>query len=157
MADNCTILCPNDDSHRVEALVRNFIGKGASIKLSMEIDTWSSITATHDDYKLTFNRLVHVTGGDKFSNLLLGMISYFENVDTLHSKIKANVLNLVEHMRLAIGVVAEPGFVESNGHYDCIFALAESLNAIIWNGCAVIDANGKTILDGDGTSETVQQ
>jgi hypothetical protein len=67
--------------------------------------------------------------------------------------VKADVLERILDMVLAIGIVAEPKFLESDGHFDCIFQTAEALNAIIWTGSGVIDANGQMILDGQGKSE----
>jgi hypothetical protein len=56
-------------------------------------------------------------------------------------------------MALAIGVVAEPELSEKAGHYDCIFGIAAALDAIIWTGSGVINADGKMILDGAGNTE----
>jgi hypothetical protein len=56
-------------------------------------------------------------------------------------------------MTLAIGVVAEPEFVEEARHYDFIFGIASALNAIIWTGSGVIDAQGKLLLDAEGNCE----
>ena len=82
-----------------------------------------------------------------------GMSAFFERVETPHPAIKAGVLERVENFALAIGVVAEPGFDDEAGHYECIFGLAAELDAIIWNGNGVLDAEGSMILDADGNSE----
>jgi hypothetical protein len=74
-------------------------------------------------------------------------------VKTPARAIKKDVLARVLNMALAIGVVADPVFVEEARHYDCIFGIAGALNAIIWTGNGVINAEGKLLLDGDGNCE----
>jgi hypothetical protein len=85
--------------------------------------------------------------------MVLGMLNYFDHVKTSAKAIKKDVLNRVTKMALAIGVVAEPVFVEEDRHYDCIFGIAAALNAIVWTGSGVINAEGKMLLDGEGSCE----
>jgi hypothetical protein len=99
------------------------------------------------------NRQIRREPGDAFSKMVLGMHNYFRCVKTTAEAKQRDILNRVANMALAIGVVAEPEFVEEARHYDCIFGIADALNAIIWTGSGAINAEGKLLLDGDGNCE----
>jgi hypothetical protein len=81
------------------------------------------------------------------------MHNYFRQVTTPAQAVKRDVLHRVANLALAIGVVAEPEFMETARHYACIFATADALDAIIWTGNGVIDADGKLLLDAEGNCE----
>jgi hypothetical protein len=153
MAKNCTILCPADEPARVVDVVRESIGDRGLITVDGEVEDWSSITIENGDVSMVLNRLVFVSQGDEFSKMQGGIWRYFDGVETVHASIKSDLLERIDGSALAIGVVAEPGFVEDSGHYDCIFGLAGALDAVIWTGNGIIDAQGQMILDGDGESE----
>jgi hypothetical protein len=153
MPQYCTILCPADEPARVVTVVRESIGSRGLITVDGDVEDWSSVTVGHGDVSLTLNRLVFGAPGDEFSRMQRGMWVYFDAVKTPHSSIKSDLLERVENFALAIGVVAEPSFVEDSGHFDCIFGLADALNAVVWNGSGLLDAEGNMILDGEGLSE----
>ncbi len=88
--------------------------------------------------------------GDEFSKLILGTLTFFRNVETTALENKQKVMKLISATRWAIGVVAEPGFVDEAGHFDCIFGIAERLEGLIFNGWGMVDANGLMVLDKDG-------
>jgi hypothetical protein len=134
-------------------IVRELIGDRGLITIDGEVGSWSSVTVQHGDASLTLNRLVFTSPGDEFSKMQRGMWVYFDGVETAHTSIKPDLLERIESFALAIGVVAEPGFVEDSGHFDCIFGLAEALDAVIWNGNGILNAEGSMILDGEGNSE----
>lgn len=85
--------------------------------------------------------------------MVLGMHTYFDGVKTSAKSIKKVILDRVLDMTLAIGVVAEPVFVDEDRHFDCIFGIAAEMDAIIWTGSGVINAEGKMLLDGEGNSD----
>jgi hypothetical protein len=153
MAQYCTILCPADEPGRVVALVKDLVGDRGVIAVEGDDADWSSIAIAADHASLVLNRRVFERPGDEFARLQSGMWSFFNRVETPHVAIKADVLEKVEGIALAIGVVAEPKFDEEAGHFDCIFGLASELGAIVWNGNGVLDAEGSMILDGEGNSE----
>lgn len=153
MPQNCTILCPDDQPARVVELVGELMEDRGRITLDGEVDDWSSITIEGEGTSMVLNRLIFVSQGDRFSQVQGGMWRYFDEVETVHTSIKSDLLERINGFALAIGVVAEPGLVEEAGHYDCIFGLAGALDAVIWNGNGVIDAQGEMILDGQGESE----
>jgi hypothetical protein len=153
MPQNCTILCPTDEPQQVVTCLRDLIQDEADIRVTGKESNWSKIEVKTQVASLTLNRQVQVKPGDSFSRMVLGMINYFDHVKTSAEAIKKDVLERVENMALAIGVVAEPVFVEEARHYDCIFGIAAALNAIIWTGSGVINVEGKLLLDGDGNCE----
>jgi hypothetical protein len=156
MPQHCTILCPTDDAKRVVDLLRDAVGERGTVCVVGQPIMWSSITVVSSAASLVLNRLVRVRPGDEFSKLVLSMHNYFRRVTTSHAAIQADVLQRITGMGLVIGVVAEPEFVDSAGHYDCIFGLAEALGALVWTGSGVLNAQGELLLDGDGNSEVVK-
>jgi hypothetical protein len=153
MPQNCTIICPNDEPQEVLAVLRDLLQNGAEIRVSGKDADWSKIDIQTSAGTLTLNRQIQNEPGDRFSKMVLGMHNYFRQVRTPMEAIQRDVLNQVANMKMAIGVVAEPDFVEEARHYDCIFSVAAALNAIIWTGSGVINAEGQMILDGDGNSD----
>jgi hypothetical protein len=153
MPQNCTILCPTDEPRQVLAVLRDMLQAGADIRVSGKDADWSKIEIKTLAASLTLNRQIQHEPGDRFSKMVLGMHNYFRQVKAPMEATQRDVLNRVANMAMAIGVVAEPEFVEQARHYDCIFGVAAALNAIIWTGSGVINAEGKMILDGDGNSE----
>lgn len=153
MPQNCTILCPTDDPRQVVKFVCELAQAGATIDILGDDSNWSKIEIRTSDSTLTLSRQVRLEPGDAFSKMVLGMHNYFWQVNTSAVAIKQEVLDRIEHVALAIGVVAEPEFNESDGHYDYLFGIAKTLEAVIWTGSGVINAEGKMILDGDGISE----
>ena len=153
MPQSCTILCPSDDSQRVVALVREFVGERGRVGVTGRGAAWSSITVGTAGASLVLTRLVRGRPGDRFSQLVLGAHNYFNRVKTRRRAIRADLLRRVGGVALAVGVVAEPGFVEAAGHYDCIYGLAGALDAVIWTGSGALNPRGELLLDGAGNSE----
>ena len=137
--------------------MRESIGDRGVITVDGDVDSWSSINVQHGDNSLVLNRLVYSgVPGDEFAKMQYGISMYFEAVETIHKSIKSELTERIETFELAIGVVAEPAFVEDSGHFDCIWGLAGDLDAVVWNGSAVLDALGNTILDAEGNSEVAE-
>jgi hypothetical protein len=55
--------------------------------------------------------------------------------------------------KATIGFRAEPAYSEGHGHFDCIFALAEHLDAVVWNGSALLTSSGTLLVNAAGESE----
>lgn len=154
MPQNCTILCPTDEPQQVVAFLRDLLDD-ADIRVTGKESNWSKIEVKTPAASLTLNRQVRVKPGDSFSKMVLGMVNYFDQVKTSAKATKKDVIDRVTNMALAIGVVAEPVFVEEARHYDCIFGIAAALNAIVWTGSGVINSEGNMLLDGEGNCEVV--
>jgi hypothetical protein len=153
MPQNCTILCSADAPRQVVACLRNLLEGGPELLVTGKESDWSKIEIKTPGTSLTLNRQVRSKPGDSFSKLVLGMHTYFDGVKTSATSIKKDILDRVLNLALAIGVVAEPVFVDEDRHYDCIFGIAADMNAIVWTGSGVIDAKGRMLLDGEGNSD----
>jgi hypothetical protein len=153
MRQNCTILCPSDEPLQVVTFLRDLIEDGAVIHVTGKESDWSKIEVRSSAASLTLNRLIRQRPGDPFSKMVLGMHNYVDQVKTSARPVKKDVLDRVANMGLAIGVVAEPEFVEDARHLDCIFGITAALNAIIWTGDGFINSEGKMLLDGAGNCE----
>lgn len=154
MAQYCTILSPVDDTEGILAWLREFFADKGRLTVQGEAGDWTSIAVEGGDSSLVINREIFRENGDQFSRVRHGMSTYFEDAETEHEEVKAEVIRRIEAMALALGVVAEPAFDEDAGHFEAIFGLAETLNALIWNGSGVLNAEGELVLNGDGESET---
>lgn len=155
MPQNCTILCPTDEPQRIVDYLHELLRDDAEIRVTGNRSDWSKLEISTSAASLTLNRQICRTRGDSFSRMILGMHTYFDSVKTSAEAIKKDVLDRVLGVASAIGVVAEPEFVEQARHYDCIFGIAEVFKAIIWTGSGVLNAEGKMLLDGEGNSEVV--
>ena len=81
------------------------------------------------------------------------MWSFFDAIDTKGNSKKDLVLQAVEHTEMFIGIVAEPEFNDVDGHFACIFSVARKLNALVFGGEAMQDAEGRKLLGSDGSFE----
>jgi hypothetical protein len=153
MPEHCTILGPLDDPEGILKATDKMVKDSGIISVKGPFQDWSSIEIQSRGTSLVLNRQIRREGGDGFSRMVLGMHNFFRRVNTSHTATKERVLRSIESANLAVGVVAEPAFDEDAGHFDIIFGLTDLLDAVIWNGSAVLDARGSTILDGEGESE----
>jgi hypothetical protein len=148
MSDSCTILTTNLDLKAIADLLQD---TEAIFDIDGDSDKWSTIKLKFNKSELRFKTSVRERPGDKFSKMILGMYNYFRSVDTNASSNKDYILQNVGETKLAIGVVGDPQFSEEDGHFDYIFAVAEKVGGIIFNGEAILDAKGDMILSKDGT------
>jgi hypothetical protein len=105
--------------------------------------------------RLTLSSLIQDQPGDKFSRLVLSMHNYFRSVETDAMSNKSRVLTRIENLEMMIGVVAEPEFVEDDSRFRILWRIAECMDALIFNGNAILDLHGQRILDRDGRFDVV--
>lgn len=148
MSDSCTILTTKIDLKAIADILRD---TKATFGIDGDFDKWDTIKLKFDQSELRFKKSVRERPGDKFSKMILGMHNYFRNVDTKASNNKEHILQNVGETKLAIGVVADPEFSEEDGHFDFIFAVAEKIDGMIFNGEAMLDPKGDMILSKDGS------
>jgi hypothetical protein len=148
MSDSCTILTSSLDLEIIADILQD---KKAVFNLDGDFDKWSTIKLQFDKSELRFMASVRERPGDEFSKMILGMYNYFSNVDTNASNNKGYILKNIGETKLAIGVVGDPQFSEEDGHFDCILAVAEKIEGIIFNGEAMLDFKGDMILSKYGT------
>jgi hypothetical protein len=148
MSDACTILSVNIKLADIAEIIKN---TKAAVNINGDIDNWDNITLKFANSELRFNKLVQERPGDKFSKMILGMHNYFRKIDTIALGNKDYVLECIGNANLAIGVAADPKFSEEDEHFDIIFAVAEALRGVVFNGSGMLNTQGKMLLDDDGS------
>jgi hypothetical protein len=148
MGDACTLVCGQQDY----AAALNALHETTSSEIEVAGDEtlWTRVQVTFPTSTLTFTSMVRDKPGDQFSRLVLGMHNFFRRIDTQGKEQKELVLAKIANSEMFIGVVAEPEFSDLEGHFTCLFALARKLNALIFTGQAMQDADGCRLLGTDG-------
>ncbi len=154
MPQNCTILSPTDEPQQIITLIRGLVSGKDRLTVDGKERNWSSLTINSVGASLVLNRSVFRRNGDAFAKLRYGLWMYFDRIETKFTAVKLDVLQRIEECTLAIGVVAEPEFVEAAGHFKYVSGVARAMRAIIWNGSGVTNSEGRLMFDGDGNSET---
>jgi hypothetical protein len=153
MTSACTILCPTIDYGKV----LDAIESATEGELSLEgiRDKWIRITIVHSGKQITFSGLVQLRPQDKFSKLVLSMYSFFNMVETDVVSNKDYVLSRIADAEMMIGVVADPEFAKEDSRLDILWRIAECMDAVIFNGDAILDLLGQRILDQNGNFDVV--
>jgi hypothetical protein len=99
--------------------------------------------------------LVQHEPGDRFSTLVLGMYNFFRTIDTDAQGNKRYVLDRVGNAELMIGVVADPECSETDPRLDCLWAVTEALDAVVFNGDAMLNLEGNRILSRNGEHDVL--
>lgn len=154
MPDYCTLMCAKSDPALAFSTLSKFVTAGRdALTVEGKPEDWRKMTVVRDGATIVVNSLKPQAGSREFSRLIMGMHSYFRKIATPAAAVKEDVLKRVSQCRYALGVVAEPEFVDDANHFDYIFGLAEALDALIWNGSGVIDIGGRIVLESTGNSE----
>jgi hypothetical protein len=119
-------------------------------------EKWEQIVISTTEGKIIFNSRQRKRPGDDFSRMILGAHNYFRNIKTRKVKQRQRILDLLGGCEMAIGVVADPEFTETDSRLDLVFAIVRRLDAMIFNGSGMIDKDGAMILDSDGSSEVTK-
>jgi hypothetical protein len=151
MSDACTIICPSKNYIAIlemaEATARY------AVHVNGPREAWQSLAIISEGSTLEITASVQVRPGDHFSKLILGMHNFFTRIETRWSEEKRKVLSTISRANMLIGVTADPAFAEEDGHYDCIFEIAKRIDGVIFTGSAMLNAQGKKLLDIDGESD----
>ncbi len=83
------------------------------------------------------------------------MHNFFRQIETPAVANRSFVLNRVADAEMLIGVIVEPEFREEDKHFDCVWSLAERLNAIVFSGQAMLNAQGAGLLTQTGETDIV--
>jgi hypothetical protein len=144
MSDACTLICPKKAcGAALDAL------RGASpckVKVSGNRNRWKTAKVLFPTSTLKFTTPVRRRRGDSFSKLVLSMYAFFDGANTKAKKKKSMVLEAIANTRMFIGVVAEPELNEGGEHLTCILAIARQLDALLFDGKAMHDAQGRRLL-----------
>jgi hypothetical protein len=149
MSFACTLVSPiRGYAEALEAIRGSNLGE---LAIQGDLRTWKRIEIQILGGVLAFTSLVRKKPGDKFSKLTLSMHSFFRNVETDATGSKEFVLKRIADAEMFIGVVAND--LREEGSLDCIWAVAECLNAIVFSGEAMLNARGERLLDQTGMSD----
>jgi hypothetical protein len=151
VAEYCTILGSKDAFNEVLDRLRQV--SSAPVGVIEDAGRWHKLVLKGKRSMLTLNSIERDKPGDEFSDVQLGLHDLFWNVETDAEEKKKTVLNAISACVLAIGVVAEPALDESEGHFACILDVAKIVKGVIFNGSAILDSDGRLLLDQEGRFE----
>lgn len=152
-AHACTLFSPA--ANYIEAL-EVLRGISRDVEVVGPQDAWQKVVVHGSRSTLTVNALAPQTRADRFSQVVAGMYQHFAAIPTEGPVNQQRVLTGLTAARLALGIVADPEFEEEDGHFHAVFLLARRLGGILFNGYGVVDANGRVLLNGDGSFEAAE-
>lgn len=114
------------------------------LKLTGSESSWQSIKLEFSDSTLEFTALVRSAPGDQFSKIVLGMYNFVRHCDGSEEQ-KARIASGIARTEMILGVVAKPEFLEP--HFEHVFNAARSIDGLIFNGSAILNASGDTLLE----------
>lgn len=150
VTDNaCTVVCATKGYRAIAQMARQISRDTVSIQGTDE--EWTTIRIRSGLHVLTFTSLVRIRPGDRFSKLVLGMYSFFRQIDTFSVQAKQTVLDTISQANMLIGVVVEPGW--SDREEDYVFEIAKCVDGMVFTGHAMLDSHGSILLDSAGKSD----
>ena len=144
MSNACTLICPEKAYGAVLDALR--VPASYKVKVSGNRNGWTTAAVVFPQSKMTFTSMVQKRPGDRFSRLVLSMHNFFNPMGCPNQEMKRSVLEAIENTQMFIGVVADPEFSESEGHFAYLLSVARKLSALIFTGMAMQDADGNTLL-----------
>lgn len=153
MSSAVTLLCPKRASCKALDAIRESCN--ADIDLEGSEDAWERVTLRFQSGTMVLTSLVRQVPGDKFSKLVLSMHNFFRTVDTDAERNKRYVMRRVENVEMIIGVVAEPEFSETDARLDCMWKIAEQVDAIVFNGDSMLNLAGERIISRSGEHDVL--
>jgi hypothetical protein len=153
MTSACTILCPTIDYGKVLDAIES--ATEGELSLEGARDKWTRITVAHSGKQIAFSGLVRRRPQDKFSKIVLSMYNFFNMVETDLVSNRDYALSRIADVEMMIGVVADPEFAMEDSRLDILWKIAECMDAVIFNGDALLDLHGQRILDQNGDFDVV--
>jgi hypothetical protein len=141
-------VCPEKGYGKVLDAVRSF--QAVNVTLEGNEESWDRLVLVVPAGTIVLTSLVRHAPGDKFSKLVLSMHNFFRTIETSAESNKNFVLSRVENAKMMLGVVADPSFSEGDTRLDYLWRIAEELDAVIFNGQAMLNLEGKRIIAKDG-------
>ena len=139
MTESCTIYCKVLNLDEIARLLhRHFPSPSPMAGDSM------TVQGSAGSLRLTQKRFRE--RGDDFCRLLLSTCAFVEGISNADVVVKNNLASHIESCEMILGVVAEPAFDADERFYSLVFAIAKSLDGVIFNGQEMLDSNGVTIL-----------
>lgn len=153
-AGACTVFSPRADYTAVLDVLRRV---SPNVQVAGSEDGWSQVVAHGSRSRLTINALVPQGPQDRFSQVIAGMYHHFAAIPTEGTVNQQRVLAGLTATRLALGIVAEPGFEDEDAPFHAVFGLARRLGGLVFNGYGVMDSEGRVLLNGDGSFEAREE
>jgi hypothetical protein len=143
-----TAVCPEKGYRKVLDAIRSF--PTAKVTLEGTEDTWDRLILMFPVGTMILTSMVRHAPGDRFSKLVLSMHNFFRTVEATATANKDLVLSRVKGAEMMIGVVAEPEFRDIDIRLECLWRIVEKLDAIIFNGEAMLNLRGERIMTRSG-------
>jgi hypothetical protein len=156
VSDACTLVCKQAGYEDLATALNAVIVDVEAVPTStaqIEENGMRKIRLTFPHSSLTFAHSEFKEPGDHVARTLMGMRTFFRRIQTNAVETQQSILQFVLEARALIGVVAQPEYSDDDLHIDTIFAVAEKLGALVFNGAAMLDADGNILLDVDGCKE----
>jgi hypothetical protein len=144
MSEYCTIISPVKDFRSMITILRQLGAEVSDIDGTEQ--EWRSVSLKSDVSKLVFNSMIRQFPGDEFSKLVLGIHNFARKLQGADIRTAQTVLDAIANAQLLIGVVASPGFLESNPHQEYVLGIAKSVGGLIFSGDAILDSSGNPLL-----------
>lgn len=148
MSSALTIFGKKADYGSILAIIRE--KATAPVEVSGSSFAWESATVRGSDATVTFNPLLKVRPGDQFSKIVLGAANFFRRIKTPAISNQTYLKEFLFDTKIIIGVVADPELMESAGHFDLIFDVADECEGLIFNGNGMVDPSGNLLLNNEG-------
>ena len=143
MSQACTLIC-SSNKFSLSDLLKKFVSDAEC----MEERSADVVVVSVDDVTIKFTVKKRKRPGDEYSHLILSFGTHFRDVRTKAKKNKQLILQAIMHAEALIGVVADPGFDERTD--GVLLGLAQSLDALIFTGAALLNGKGELVLDNKG-------
>lgn len=153
MSSAVTLLCPMRIYCKALDAIR--ASCNADIDVEGSEEAWERVTLRFTSGTMVLTSLVRQVPGDKFSTLVLSMYNFFRTIDTDAERNKKYVLGRIENVAMMIGVVAEPEFSDTDARLDCLWSLAEQVDAVIFNGDSMLNLAGERIMSRSGEHDVL--
>ena len=158
MSDACTIYSMTRNYEQVVDALRK---ETASVEVTGPANRWTSIrVAGRHGASLTFTSMEQLAPGDQFSQIILATHNEFRLVRIKFrllrrkaARVQDDVLLFVARTDLMIGVVAETSFGADDSFLACVDAATRSVDGLIFNGSAMVNADGVLYLDFEGRTQ----
>jgi hypothetical protein len=147
----CTLFCRRDDPPGGIKVIAELLH--ASLTIDGPAENWSAIVVEDGAHHIRLFRTPRVAPGDKVSKTLLGLVNWLERIATPNPRATPIAVRRVFETKAMIGLTITPEVSEERGHFDFIWALAESLDALVWNGEALFTTEGELLVNAVGESE----
>src|SRR5262249_1730925 len=124
--------------------------KDAEVFLDGDENRWDKLVLCFSSGKMVLTSLVRHVPGDRFSTVVLSMHNFFRRVNTTGVDNKERLLESIANAQMLIGFVADPVFSENDSRLDCLWTISEKLDALIFNGEAMLNSKGERVMTEDG-------